>query len=231
MNFLRIMVIAAFAAVTLSSGTATATEWTLDKERSKLSFTVTTPQIVIDAHFKSYEAELSLDPSELAKAKIVVDIDVTSVESGSTRQSGDLKVAIASPVWMSAAKFPRAIFTSTAIRHVNGNAFEMDGALKLRGVEKTVKIPFTLDLVGRTAHAVGAVELTRTDFGIGQGPFASADMVDPAVKVAFELFATRDHQAVEAAPRDRQPVKTEPRERRPVEVAPRERLDVWFSAP
>ena len=35
---------------------------------------------------------------------------------------------------------------SSAVRHKGGNAYEMDGTLKLRGVEKDLTVPFTLDI-------------------------------------------------------------------------------------
>ena len=92
---------------------------------------------------------------------------------------------------MSAAEFPKATFTSTTVRNTGGNAFEMDGTLSLRGVEKDLTIPFTLDVDGSNAHAKGEVEVIRTDFGIGQGAFASADQVNLEVKVHFDFKASK----------------------------------------
>jgi len=82
-------------------------------------------------------------------------------------------------------------FTSTEIRHKGGNAYEMDGKLKLRGVEKAVTVPFTLDINGTAASAKGEVDLIRTDFGVGQGQFEKTDQVAGSVKVVFEFNAKK----------------------------------------
>ncbi len=191
MYILKLTMIATFVACVSMSNVAEAAEWTVDKAKSKLGFSVNTSLVLIDAAFGSYVTQILLDRQDLENAKIVAEIEVASLEVLSSKQSGDLTVAMLSPAWMSATAHPKATFTSTAVRSAGGNAYEMDGTLELHGFEKPVTIPFTLDVEGRTAHAVGEVELARTDFDIGQGSFASPDKVGVEVTVTFDFVATR----------------------------------------
>ncbi len=191
MKMLTIAAAAVFAAG-LSLGTvAEATEWTLDAAKSTLGFSVNTSQAKLDARFGSYKARISLNRDDLTKAKIVIEIDIASAKIADARQARDLTVAMVSPAWMSAAKYPKAVFTSTVLRSLGGNHYEMDGTLELHGVENELKIPFTLDIDGDTAHAAGEVVVVRTDFDIGRGSFASPANVDLEVRVMFDFTATR----------------------------------------
>ena len=187
MTYFKLACTAVFAAATVLAMPAQAAQWTLDKDNSSLGFTVTTAQAKIEAKFAAYDAQITLDPADLSGAKVSVNIDISSADTGNAQNNG----AIASSTWMSVAEFPKATFSSTAIRNTGDNTFEMDGTLSLRGVEKDLTIPFTLDVDGSNAHAKGEVEVIRTDFGIGQGAFASADQVNLEVRVHFDFQASR----------------------------------------
>ena len=52
-------------------------------------------------------------------------------------------------------------------------------------------LPFTLTIAGDQAHAVGHAKLVRTDFGVGQGTWASGDYVALDVSVDLDIVATR----------------------------------------
>jgi len=184
---LRVALLAILSLFTAFISVAEAAQWTLDKDQSSLGFTVLTTQAKIEAQFETYDAQITLDPADLAAAKVAVDIDIASARTGNAQNDG----AIASPTWMGAAAFPKATFTSTAIRNTGSNAYEMDGMLSLHGVEQTLTIPFSLDINGNEAVAKGDVDVIRTDFGIGQGPFASGDQVELSVKVRFQFTATK----------------------------------------
>jgi len=65
------------------------------------------------------------------------------------------------------------------------------GTLTIRSVRRPVTLPFTLDLTGDHAHAIGRLDLVRTDYGIGQGSWSTAQAVAFEVAVTFDLTATR----------------------------------------
>ena len=63
------------------------------------------------------------------------------------------------------------------------------GTLTIRGMGKSVTLPFTLDVKGAQARAKGRLDIVRTDFGIGQGEWKTGDMVALQVAVVFDLEA------------------------------------------
>lgn len=178
--------LAAFTSSALASS-ASAAQWTLDKNKSSLGFAVKTAQAEIAAKFETFTAQITLDPEDLGNASVNLEIDIASARSGNAQNDG----AIASPTWLAVADFPKAVFASSAVRSTGGNAYEMDGNLTLRGIEKALTIPFTLDVNGSTAQARGKVDVVRTDFGIGQGPFASGDQIELSVKISFDFTASK----------------------------------------
>ncbi|MGI9412802.1 MAG: YceI family protein [Hyphomicrobiales bacterium] len=166
---------------------AQATEWSVQKGSSLLGFVATITGAARKGGFTEYDAKITLDPADLAASSVVLEIDVKSAATG----EGQIDSALPSPDWFSVSEFPKATFASTEIRHKGGNVYEMDGTLKLRGVEKDLTVPFTLDINGTAAMARGEVELVRTDFGVGQGQFASSEQIAASVKVVFEFNATK----------------------------------------
>ena len=175
------------AALIAQSSSARATDWSVEKNSSLLGFVATITGSERKGGFTEYDAKIKLDPADLSTASVVLEIDVKSAATGQSQ----IDSAMPSPDWFSVTEFPKATFASSAVRHKGGNAYEMDGTLKLRGVEKDLTVPFTLDINGSAAMAKGEVELVRTEFGVGQGQFANTDQIAASVKVVFEFNATK----------------------------------------
>ena len=56
---------------------------------------------------------------------------------------------------------------------------------------KPIVLPFTLAIAGDTAKVTGQVVLNRSQFGVGQGQFSSADSVPFEVAVPITVVAQR----------------------------------------
>lgn len=187
MRNLLIVLIGFFITVLTVSMAAGAPQWTLDKTSSKLGFVVSVMNGERVGHFSDFDAEIAIAPDDLDTSSVRLEIDIASAKTG----HGDIDKAMPSGAWFAVSDFPKASFASTAIRHVGGNSYEMDGKLKLRGIEKELTVPFTLDIEGDNAHAKGTVELNRSLFGVGQGEFSSGKAVGLEVNVVFELDAAK----------------------------------------
>jgi polyisoprenoid-binding protein YceI len=61
----------------------------------------------------------------------------------------------------------------------------------MRGVTKDLTTPLSIEISGDTLHAKGGVGLLRSDFGVGQGQWTSAQWVALDVVTAFDVSATR----------------------------------------
>jgi polyisoprenoid-binding protein YceI len=184
----------AFAAALVSP--AMATDWNVDPARSTLGFEVSTQGSPFMTVFKTWTAEITFDPADLASAHAKVVITLGSADSGSRERDGMMSskswfdVAAASFSAPSGVPAGEAIFETSAFRKTGDDAYEADGTLSMRDAAKPVTLPFTLTITGGEAHMTGSVTIDRTQWGVGQGQYAGSDPVATDVKVNVEIYAT-----------------------------------------
>jgi len=84
------------------------------------------------------------------------------------------------------------------LAHESGDTYEAHGQLTIRDVTREVKLPFELsigtdpDAADRLlASAKGDVTISRLDYGLGQGDWASTKTVGEEVVIKIEIRATR----------------------------------------
>jgi polyisoprenoid-binding protein YceI len=166
---------------------AVASPWTVDMETSRLGFVASVMGGSQEGQFSTFDAQITFSPDDLGAARVHLDIDIASAATGQDQMDS----ALPTSDWFAVAEFPMATFQSTEFRHIEGDAYEMDGTLTVRDVSKDLTIPVTIAIDGDSAIANGAVDLARTEFGVGQGQFASDNPVGFSVQVVFELRASR----------------------------------------
>jgi polyisoprenoid-binding protein YceI len=181
---LAALLIAPFISVASAADVAS---WKLDPAKSQLGFFGTQTGTKFEGKFTRYSTVIVFDPNDLADSHITVTVDLASAVSGDTQRD----TALPGIDWFNVAQFPQAKFETTAIHKEGANTYEAVGNLTLRGVTKPLTLPFTLEINGTTAHAQGHVDLVRTDFGVGQGPWASGQWVALDVGVNIDIVATR----------------------------------------
>jgi polyisoprenoid-binding protein YceI len=175
------------AALAALCAPATAATWTVDHGKSRLGFSVQWSGELLVATFKSWKADIAFDPADLPHAKAVVTIDLSSETSGSPDNDDGLQ----GPEGFSIVQFPTARFETTGFTAKGGNAYVAAGRLTLHGVSRPVTLPFTLTITGNSAHMVGKVVVSRIDFGLGTGEWASETPVAHATTITVDLTATK----------------------------------------
>jgi polyisoprenoid-binding protein YceI len=161
-----------------------AADWKVLPAESALTFTGSQTGEKFTGKFSRFEAKIALDPQKLDEAKIEVSVDLASAATGDKQRD----TALPDTDWFAVKKFPQAVFVSKSVRKA-GEVYEAIGDLTLRGVTKEVKLPFTLEIDGKKAHAKGHADLMRDAFGVGQGDWASDQWVAFQVGVDFDLKA------------------------------------------
>ena len=169
---------------------AHAAQWTLDKAKSHLGFSVQWQDHPLSGEFKSWDADISFDPADLEHAKATVKVDIASVTVGSDEMDQGLK----SSQGFDAANYSTATFETTWFRSTGKNAYEARGNLTLHGVTRAVTLPFKLDIKGDVAHMKGTAAVTRTDFQVGMGRWATDNPVARLVTVTIDLKAKKAKQ-------------------------------------
>ena len=92
--------------------------------------------------------------------------------------------------WFNVAKFPQAVFDSTAVKALGGGKYQVDGKLSIKGQVQNVSIPVQLAQSGTTTTATGTLPLKRLQFKIGEGEWGDTSMVADEVQVQFKLALT-----------------------------------------
>ncbi|GAB4520604.1 MAG: hypothetical protein Kow00133_07180 [Amphiplicatus sp.] len=164
-----------------------ASVWALDETASSLVFAATQTGERFEGRFENFSADIVFDPEDLESASISVTVDVASARTGDRQRDA----ALPGRDWFNAREHPAARFVSDDVVKTGENAYEALGTLTIRGVSKEVALPFTLTIDGNRAHAEGSITILRTDFGVGQGEFATGRWVGLDVEVSFVVEATR----------------------------------------
>ncbi|MBL4854095.1 MAG: YceI family protein [Robiginitomaculum sp.] len=163
----------------------TQSNWAVDKSTSSIAFSGEQTGEKFTGSFANFDVQITFSPDDLAGAKIVAVIDLASVDAGDKDRNG----ALPGKEWFFVKKFPKARFEATGFKHLGGNAYETTGQLTIRGVDKTITLPFTLDIEGGQAAMQGQISLNRRDYNIGTGMWKNEDWVKHNVNVQVVINA------------------------------------------
>ncbi|GGZ23152.1 YceI family protein [Asticcacaulis endophyticus] len=161
----------------VASTEAPAGDYTLDKSHASLTFKVNhTGFSNYTAQFKSFDANLKLDPEKPETASVNATVDVKSLDIP-TPPEGFLNTLLG-PVWFDTAKFPQISFRSTKIDMTGPDTAKIDGDLTLKGVTKpiTLEAKFNGGYAGFAPYDPAARigfsakgKIKRSDFGMTYG--------------------------------------------------------------
>lgn len=154
---------------------------------SSLGFSTTWGGQAIEGRFDRWTADVLFSPDALDKSKVSVSIDLASAVTGDGQRDQSLQ----GPDWFDVANNTKATFSTTRFEKTGEGRYVAHGQLKLHGVSKAVRLPFSLKIEGDKASVRGVTSLDRTAFGVGQGEWKNTDQIPAEVKVSVNLTATR----------------------------------------
>jgi polyisoprenoid-binding protein YceI len=143
--------------------------WNIDPSHSAIHFSVR--HMVVSktrGRFAKWTGKLEFDPEEPSTAKVEVEIDPTSIDTGDAQRDAHLR----SSDFFDVEKFPKATFTSTRVTDKGSGRLSIDGNLSLRGVTRPVTLDTTYEGAGKDpwgGERVGfsaTTAVTRGDFGV-----------------------------------------------------------------
>ena len=184
---------------TAPAGTPPAGAYKLDKSHaslilraSHLGFSTYTTR------FSRFDADLKLDPRNLAASSLVTTIDASSFEMDAAPQM--CIDVVKGPQMLDTAKFPQIVFKSEKVRMTGAKSMEISGTLTLHGVTRPTVLVATYNggyagwpgldpqaRVGFSAHG----SFKRSDFGIAYGVPAPGttmgvgDLIDFSIEAEF----------------------------------------------
>lgn len=170
MNWIAAFRISSILALTAVPAVASATEWKIDKDHSKIGFSVRHLMVSnVEGRFLSFDGTVKIDEKDVTKSKVLVTIDMNSVNTENEKRDKHLR----SGDFFNAEKHPKMVFESKKVEK-HGKKLKLHGNLTIRGVTKPVVLE-VVELTDPVKHpfakmkvrgAVAHTTINRTDFGL-----------------------------------------------------------------
>jgi polyisoprenoid-binding protein YceI len=154
-------------------------------EKSKVTFQYKQMGVAMDGRFKKFSAQLYFDPAKPASAKADIEIDLASIDVGSS----DADDEVVGKNWFNVKAFPKATFVAKNVKATGTNQFDVTGVLTIKGKSQDIKFPIKLIAQGHAAVFSGGFVMRRADFAIGEGIWSKFDVVANDIQINFQLSA------------------------------------------
>ena len=154
-------------------------------DKSKVTFSYKQMGVSVDGHFNKFVSQMSFDPAKPANAKASIEIELASVDAGSSEADEE----VMGKSWFNVKSFPKATFVSTQIKPAGTQQFDVTGKLSIKGQTRDIIVPTTLIEQGKVAVFDGSFTIRRGDFSIGEGAWAKFDIVANDIVVKFRFTA------------------------------------------
>lgn len=125
---------------------STAAPWSLDKTHSNVKFTITHMVVSeVDGSFRTFDGTMESEKEDFSDAKINFTVDVASINTDNENRDKHLK----GDDFFNAEQFPQMKFSSTSMKPMGNNKYQLAGNLTIRDVTKPVV--FDVTHLGSTA--------------------------------------------------------------------------------
>ncbi len=176
--------------------------WNIDITHSGLGFSVRHMVFAkVRGRFAAYQGTLELDPEDLTAAKVEVDIDATSIDTG----VGDRDNHLRSADFFDVEQFPTLRFVSTGVEAAGGDRYRITGDLTIRDVTRTVVLDAEYGGQGKDPWGNQRVAFTaktavdRRDFGLTWNQVLEAGGVLVGERIDIDI----DVQAVQVGAQEK----------------------------
>jgi polyisoprenoid-binding protein YceI len=182
----------ATAALTDLTGT-----YTIDPAHTRIGFVARHAMVTkVRGAFNAFEGTAVLDGTNPDASSARVTIDASSIDTRNAQRDEHLR----SNDFLALAEYPQITFVSTAVRQLDESAFEVTGDLTIKGVTKSITIPFTFEGAAQDPFGnvrvgfEGSVAINRKDYGITWNAALETGgvLVSDKIVLEFEVSAVKD---------------------------------------
>ncbi len=170
--------------------------YNFDKAHSFIGFKVKHMGLIeVPGFFRDFTGTVNFDSKDVSKSSVEFKAMVTSVDTGVAGRDAHLRRAD----FFEVEKYPEMTFKSTRVEK-KGNGWVVTGDLTMKGVTKSVSIPFNIaGWVPATERSTtrmgitGETTINRRDFGVNFGNTLANGVaqIGDDVKVVLQIEATR----------------------------------------
>src|SRR5689334_8655602 len=136
---------------------------TIDPARSRITILTKQMNVPVEAAFTRFTAQVRIDPGKIEASSARIEIDLNSLDIGDP----DIQENLRDPNWFDTKNHPKAVFTSSSVRSLGGNRYEVRGPLTIKGLTREVVAPFTMKANGADRIFEGAFPIKRLQYNVG----------------------------------------------------------------
>lgn len=159
-------------------------------ERSQITFTSKQMGVPVEGRFKKFNAAVLFDPAKPETGRAQIEVDLGSIDAGHPDADEEVK----GKGWFNIKQFPIASFVAEgpgSLRALGNNRFEARGKISIKGRTHDVLVPFSYkpEAAGKETKAVleGSIPILRSQFALGDGPWADTSVVADEVPIKFRF--------------------------------------------
>ncbi|MCO5937392.1 YceI family protein [Mucilaginibacter sp. RB4R14] len=151
--------------------------------KAKISFGLKNLGIKTGGVIGGVQGNIAFDPAKLATSKIEATADVNAINTDNDMRDEHLK----RDDYFDVQKYPKMSLSSVSFKKNSGNNFTGVFNLTVKGITKTVEVPFTYTTVATGNLFNGSFKINRKDFKIGGNSMTMSD----DVTINFEAEAAK----------------------------------------
>ena len=171
--------------------------YTLDPAHTRIGFVARHAMVTkVRGSFDEFAGTAVLDGANPANSRVEVTIEAASIDTRNAQRDEHLR----SNDFLAMEEHPEITFASTGARQVDDTTFELTGDLTIRGVTKSVTIPFTFEGAAKDPFGnlrvgfEGSVVINRKDWGVTWNAALEGGgvLVSDRVTLEFEISAIKN---------------------------------------
>lgn len=153
-----------------SSQTGESGTYNFDKAHTFISFKVKHNGLIyVPGFFRDFTGAVTYDAKDVSKSSVTFTAKSTSIDTGVTGRDTHLRSAD----FFEVEKFPEVTFKSTKVEK-KGKDFIVTGDFTMKGVTKSISIPFSIPgFIGAAPRQrmgiIGETTINRRDYGVNYG--------------------------------------------------------------
>jgi len=155
----------------------------VDPAKSTVHVVFKQMNVPVQAQFKKFTASIDYNSAKPENSKAQVDIDAGSLNLPAPEYNAE----VLKKEWFNAAQFPKASFTSTAMKSSGAGKLEVTGNLTIKGKTVVVSFPLNIKTEGKSTSFEGSLPIKRLTFNIGEGDWKDTDMIADEVVIKFKV--------------------------------------------
>jgi polyisoprenoid-binding protein YceI len=171
--------------------------YTLDTAHTQIGFVARHAMVTkVRGTFDEFSGTADLDGANPENSSARVAIKTESINTRNAQRDAHLR----SNDFLAVDEYPEITFVSTGARQVSDTEWELAGDLTIKGVARSVTVPFTYMGSARDPYGnlrvgfEGAVSINRTDYGITWNAALETGgvLVGDKIVLEFEVSAIKD---------------------------------------